>query len=111
MGIIKGINPIKDRPTNRGFNFNKDKIITPYNYPLSKYTIWKIHGYRKEGPAGIKKPYWITKTLPTGQPLLCPELDGMYSATPIFEGMISPQEEQKKKLHFIPDLPKTNKFK
>lgn len=72
--IIKGIKPIKTKPTDRGFKFDKTKPITPYNFPLSKFTNWKAFGYKKDRLTGIRRPYWITKTLPTGQPFV-PDLD------------------------------------
>lgn len=40
-----------------------------HNFPLSKFTLWKIYGYRKDPYTGIKRPHWLEKKLPTGQQL------------------------------------------
>jgi len=70
--IIRGIKPIKEGPTfghDPHFIFDKKKPITPHNYPLSTYTDWHIYGYKKNKITGMKKPYWLTKRLPTGREL------------------------------------------
>lgn len=82
--IITGVKP-KTRPTYRDGGFDKEKPLHPHNFPLTKYTIWQIYGYKKEGVLGLKKPYWLTKTLPTGRPLT-PKLvglDGFYTVRPL----------------------------
>lgn len=70
--IIKGINPIKQKPIERGNAFNKTQPINAYNFPMSKVTEWQAFGYRI---VHGKKVYdWITKRLPTGQAFV-PDLD------------------------------------
>lgn len=70
--ILKGIKPIKERSTNRGFSFDKTKPIDAHNFPLSKVTEWYAFGYRL---VNGKKVYdWITKRLPTGRAFV-PDLD------------------------------------
>lgn len=70
--IITGVKPLKEAPkhaNNPDIHFDKNQPIHAHNFPLSKWTIWKIYGYRKDKLTGIKKPYWITKRLPTGKSL------------------------------------------
>lgn len=71
--ITKGIKPIKQKPDDKGFPFDKSKPIGAYNFPMSKFTNWKAFGYKKDA-SGIKRPYWIKKTLPTGVAFI-PDLD------------------------------------
>ena len=79
--IIKGVKPIKERPyRDSDATFDKTIPIGPKNFPLTKYTTWKIYGYRKDPFTGIKRPYWMEKTLPTGRPItpkIC-GLDGFF---------------------------------
>ena len=44
--------------------FDKKAPIHSHNFPLTKYTTWKIYGYKNDGI--FKKPFWLTKVLPTG---------------------------------------------
>lgn len=69
-----GIKAVKkeNRPLERK-QFDKTGAITPYNFPLSKFTKWFAFGY-KTNKFGIKRPYWIDKILPTGHAFL-PDLD------------------------------------
>ena len=80
--IIKGVKPLKDKPKygDEAFTFNKEFPLGMRNFPLTKYTDWKIYGYKKDPYTGIKRPYWLTKRLPTGQqlnPQMC-GLDGFF---------------------------------
>jgi len=111
MGIldslqITGIKP-KIKPTNRGFQFQKDKPITPYNYPLSQKTKYKIYGYKKDF-LGMKTPYWLTAEIATGKQLN-PQmvgLDGFFSVEVVGQvGLVSPRRERKeaKKYSSIPE--------
>ena len=89
--IITGVKPISLSPTYRNefFKFNKKKALGEHNYPLTKYTEWKIYGYKKDKLTGIRTPYWISKTLPTGRPLT-PKLvglDGFYTVQPLNQVM------------------------
>lgn len=77
--IIRGIKPIRERATfgqDPNFIFDKKKPIAPHNFPLSTWTEYKIYGYRKDKITGIKRPYWLTKRLPTGRPLT-PKMVGL----------------------------------
>lgn len=78
--IIKGVRPSKNnQPTYNGGRFDKTLPLGPHNTPISKYTKWKIYGYRKD-ITGMKTPYWLYKTLPTGveiTPKKC-GLDGFF---------------------------------
>ena len=81
--IITGMKPIKEKPkfaNNPDIHFDKTIPIHSHNFPLSKYTIWKIYGYRKDPITGMKKPYWLTKKLPTGKSISHRDvgLDGFY---------------------------------
>ena len=85
--IIKGIKPIKQKPKygDKAFTFDKEIPLGTMNFPLTKYTDWKIYGYRKDPFTGIKRPYWLTKRLPTGveiNPKIC-GLDGFFDIKPI----------------------------
>lgn len=75
--ILKGIKPIKQQPDDKGFPFDKTKPIGAYNFPMSKFTVWKAFGYKIDD-TGFKTPYWITKTLPTGVAFI-PDLDQVIS--------------------------------
>jgi hypothetical protein len=90
-GIITGVKP-KIRPTHgndpaKEFNieFDKTKPLAPHNFPLTKYTDWKIYGYKKDPYTGIKRPYWLTKRLPTGRPIepKMVGLDGFFDIKPL----------------------------
>ena len=82
--IIKGVKPIKNKPTYNDGGFDKTRPLGAHNYPLSKYTNWEIYGYKKDKLTGIKRPYWLNKTLPTGQALTAQivGLDGFYNVKP-----------------------------
>ena len=82
--IIKGIKPIKNKPTYNQGRFNKNLPIEEHNFPLSKYTNWEIYGYKKDPVTGIKRPYWLNKVLPTGQSLTPKKvgLDGFFTVKP-----------------------------
>ena len=70
--IIKGISPIREKPTfgsDPHFRFDKTKPMGEHNFPLSTWTLFHIYGYRKDPITGIKRPYWLTKRLPTGRTL------------------------------------------
>lgn len=61
--------------------FNKEIPLGSMNYPLSKYTDWDVYGYKIDKLTGIKRPYWMTKRLPTGHqinPKIC-GLDGFFN--------------------------------
>ena len=81
--IITGVKS-KIKPTfNDGF-FDKNKPLEEHNFPLTKYTDWQIYGYRKDPFTGIKRPYWLTKRLPTGRQV-SPRmvgLDGFFTIKP-----------------------------
>ena len=75
--IIKGVKPIKNKPyRDSDVTFDKTQPIGMYNFPLTKYTVWKIYGYRIDPFTGIKRPYWIIKQLPTGRQLT-PKMVGL----------------------------------
>ena len=104
---IQGINNLRKLPTNRGFQFQKEKPMTMHNYPLTKKTKYKIYGYRKDGIAGLKKPFWITAEIPTGKKLTPQSvgLDGFYTVTPISQsGLISPRKEKSIDFSDIPEM-------
>lgn len=85
--IIKGIKPIKIKPTYNDGRFDKRLPLGPHNYPLTKYTKWEIYGYKKDKLTGIRYPYWLDKVLPTGVPLTPKKvgLDGFYNVKPIYQ--------------------------
>ena len=75
--IIKGVKPIKNKPyRDEQKPFVKEAPLGKHNFPLTKYTIWKIYGYRKDPFTGIKRPYWLEKRLPTGRELT-PKMVGL----------------------------------
>jgi len=83
--IIKGINPIKNKPTFNSGRFDKSLPLGEHNFPMTKYTTWQIYGYIKDKYTGLKRPRWITKVLPTGRPLT-PKivgLDGFFTVKPL----------------------------
>ena len=82
--IIKGIKPKQKATFNQG-SFDRNKPIWEHNFPLTKYTIWDIYGYRKDKLTGLKRPYWIKKTVPTGASLTPKKvgLDGFFTVRPI----------------------------
>ena len=82
--IITGVKPRKTPPTFRDGRFIKTEPLGEHNFPLSKYTDWDIYGYRKDPFTGMKRPYWLTKRLPTGRPLTARMvgLDGFFSVKP-----------------------------
>ena len=84
--IITGVNPIKIKPKygDKAFTFDKEIPLGRMNFPLTKYTDWDIYGYKKDPLTGIKRPYWMTKRLPTGRqltPKMC-GLDGFFDVKP-----------------------------
>ncbi len=83
--IAKGINPIKNKPTFNSGGFNKELPLGMHNFPLTKYTDWRIYGYRKDPFTGIKRPHWLRKRHPTGKPLEPKDvgLDGFYHVIPL----------------------------
>lgn len=96
-GRIKGIKLIKSKPDPREFLFDKSQPLSPFNFPLTKTTLYKIFGYRIDKVSGIKRPFWLKKRVPTGTPLrpqMC-GLDGFFQVEPILEHPLSPQEEKK----------------
>jgi len=84
--MITGIKPIKQRPyRDSDAAFNKDLPMGIHNFPLTKYTKWKIYGYKKDRFTGMKRPFWMEKTLPTGRqltPQMC-GLDGFFDVKSI----------------------------
>lgn len=111
MGILSdkvsfGVKNIKDIPTNRGLQFQKEKPLTPYNFPLTQNTTYKIFGYKKDH-IGIRRPHWVGTTIPTGRQLT-PQmvgLDGFYSVKIIHQsGIVSPRKEQNKEFSVIPEI-------
>ena len=85
--IIRGINPIKQKPKygDKAFTFDKTFPMGPMNFPLTKYTDYKIYGYKKDPFTGMKRPHWLTKRVPTGRkitPKMC-GLDGFFDIKPI----------------------------
>ena len=84
--IIKGVKPIKNKPKygDEAFAFDKTIPLGSMNFPLTKYTDWQIYGYKKDPFTGIKRPYWMTKRLPTGRQIttkMC-GLDGFFDVKP-----------------------------
>ncbi len=83
--IITGIKPkIRPKYGDEAFKFDKTIPLNTMNFPLTKYTHWKIYGYRKDPFTGMKRPFWLNKKLPTGHkitPKLC-GLDGFYDIKP-----------------------------
>ena len=74
---------MKEKPQMANYpeiKFHKDQPIHAHNFPLTKWTIWKIYGYRKDPLTGIKTPYWLTKKLPTGKSISARDvgLDGFF---------------------------------
>jgi hypothetical protein len=98
---IAGIKP-KSRPTNKGFLLDKSQPLGPHNYPLTQYTHWTAFGYRKDA-AGIKRPYTINETLPTGHPFI-PDLDEVIDVNSTQEGVVAPREEKQSDYQRIPYL-------
>jgi hypothetical protein len=78
--IIRGIkNTYKNKPTFNDGRFDKTQPIGPHNMPLSSRALYKIYGYKIDA-AGMKRPYWMEKAIPTGRaltPKMC-GLDGFY---------------------------------
>lgn len=70
--ILKGVKPIKSKPDNHGFRFDKTQPLHAHNFPMSKVTEWYAFGYRIVN--GRKVYDWITERLPTGQAFI-PDLD------------------------------------
>jgi len=82
--IITGVKS-KTPPTFNDGSFDKNKPLGEHNFPLTKYTTYKIYGYKKDPLTGIKRPFWMTKKHPTGRPLnarMC-GLDGFFDIKPI----------------------------
>ena len=84
--IITGIKP-KEKPTNRGFEFDKKQPIHAHNFPLTKFTIWRIYGWKWDQYHIKRIPYWLTKKLPTGKDLnpKMVGLDGFYDVKSTFQ--------------------------
>ena len=103
---ISGINNVKSLPTNRGFQFQKDKPMTMHNYPLTKKTKYQIYGYKKDKLTGIKRPHWIKAEIATGKHLT-PQavgLDGFYDVQALSQvGLISPKKERSIDFSQIPE--------
>ena len=81
--IITGIKS-KTPPTFNSGRFDKNQPLGEHNFPLTKYTVWNIYGYKKDKLTGLKKPFWLEKVLPTGKPLT-PKLvglDGFFTVQP-----------------------------
>ena len=83
--IITGIKPkVKPKHGDKAFTFDKTFPMGPHNFPLTKYTDYKIYGYKKDPLTGMKRPYWLTKRVPTGRkimPKMC-GLDGFFDIKP-----------------------------
>lgn len=75
--ILNGIKPIKKSPIER-VPFNKNAPIGPQNYPMSKWSMYYVTGFKRQGPAGIKRPFKVKKRLPTGTEVR-PEMFGLDS--------------------------------
>lgn len=84
--LIMGVKPIKNKPKygDKAFTFDKTIPLGSMNFPLTKYTDWNIYGYKKDPLTGIKRPYWLTKRVPTGRQLnpKMVGLDGFYNVKP-----------------------------
>ena len=83
--IIRGVKPIRIKPTFNDGSFRKELPIGEHNFPLTKYTTYKICGYKKDPLTGMKKPFWLTRKFPTGRPInakMC-GLDGFFTIKPI----------------------------
>jgi len=85
--IVRGVKPLKQKPKygDKAFTFDKEFQVNPYNFPLTKYTTYKIYGYTKDPYTGMKRPHWLTKQFPTGSevtPRKC-GLDGFFDIKPI----------------------------
>jgi hypothetical protein len=81
--LIRGVKSAK--ATYNDICFQKNKPLGPHNFPLSKFTTMRIFGYKKDRITGIKRPYWLDKTFPTGAeitPQKC-GLDGFYDIKPV----------------------------
>ena len=76
-GIIKGTKPIKQKPIER-FPFDKQLPLGPHNFPMSKYIRYYVTGFKRQGPAGIPRPFKVKKVVPTGVQIT-PEMFGLYS--------------------------------
>ena len=83
--IITGIKPIKNKPTFNSGGFNKELPLGPHNFPLTKYTDYRIYGYKKDKLTGIKRPEWVRYRGATGKPLYPKTvgLDGFYNVIPL----------------------------
>jgi hypothetical protein len=80
--------------------------MTPYNYPLTQRTKYKIFGYKKDKYTGIRRPHWLKAELATGK-ALTPQtvgLDGFYNVEVISQaGVISPRKEKAKDFSEVPE--------
>ena len=65
MEIIKGINPIKQKPIER-IPFDKTKPMWAHNFPMSKVLYYYVTGMKRQGPAGIMRPFKVKKKVATG---------------------------------------------
>ena len=52
---------------------------------MTSYTDYRIYGYKKDPFTGIKRPHWLRKRHPTGQPLepKMVGLDGFFKVIPL----------------------------
>ena len=73
--IMTGINPIKQKPVER-FKFDKKEPIWEHNFPMSKFLYYFVTGFKKQGPAGIKRPFKVKKKVATGT-IITAELFGL----------------------------------
>ena len=87
--IVRGVKP-KIRPyRDNDVLFEKTIPLGMHNFPLTKYTNWKIYGYKKDPFTGMKRPFWMNKKLPTGReltPQMC-GLDGFFDVKAINQVM------------------------
>lgn len=79
--IIKGINPIKQKPIER-IPFEKDKPIWAHNFPMSKFLYYFVSGFKRQGPAGMMRPFKVKKKVATGTEITA-ELFGLDRITSI----------------------------
>ena len=63
--IMTGIKPIKQKPIER-FKFDKTEPIWEHNFPMSKFLKYYVTGFKRQGPAGIKRTFKVKKKVATG---------------------------------------------
>ena len=73
--IITGIKPIKQKPIER-IAFDKTQPIHAHNFPMSKVLYYYVTGFKRQGAAGIKRPFKVKKKVATGTPITA-ELFGL----------------------------------